>query len=249
MSLDGQDDYMNMGSDESLKIQNSFSSSVWFKAMGGSCNPRIFEYYYDASSGGGYALAVTTGTQLHVAHFGAKNEEHGFAHIDNVFSQNTWTHIAFTVEGSTGQAKLYVNGELFLNQPIIKVQTQQINYGGSLHLGNINPSRCDWFRGYIDDLGLWNRILSAEEVAQLFDQTLGTESLSHSFNAYPNPTSSTIEVQQEFSVAKVYSITGQELLKSNSKTIDLSELPSSVYLLRLYDNSNKILGTTKVVKQ
>ena len=63
-----------------------------------------------------------------------------------------------------------------------------------------------------------------------------------------NPTSSTIEVQQEFSVAKVYDLSGKELLKSNSKTIDLSELSSSVYLLRLYDNSNKILGTTKVVK-
>lgn len=65
---------------------------------------------------------------------------------------------------------------------------------------------------------------------------------------YPNPTSSIIEIQQEFSVAKVYDLSGKELLKSNSKTIDLSELPSSVYLLRLYDNSNKDLGTTKVVK-
>ena len=79
-------------------------------------------------------------------------------------------------------------------------------------------------------------------------QTASVEKLAKAITVYPNPTSSTIEVQQEFSVAKVYSITGQELLKSNSKTIDLSELPSSVYLLRLYDNSNKVLGTTKVVK-
>ena len=78
--------------------------------------------------------------------------------------------------------------------------------------------------------------------------TASVEKHAKAIRIYPNPTSSTIEVQQEFSVAKVYSITGQELLKSNSKTIDLSELPSSVYLLRLHDNSNKILGTTKVVK-
>ena len=62
------------------------------------------------------------------------------------------------------------------------------------------------------------------------------------------PTSSTIVVQQKFSVAIVYSITGQELLKSKSKTIDLSELPSSIYLLRLYDNNNRVLGTGKIVK-
>jgi len=79
-------------------------------------------------------------------------------------------------------------------------------------------------------------------------QTASTKDYSKPAAIYPNPTSSTIEVQQEFSVAKVYDLSGKELLKSNSKTIDLSELPSSVYLLRLYDNSNKILGTTKVVK-
>ena len=66
---------------------------------------------------------------------------------------------------------------------------------------------------------------------------------------YPNPTSSIINIEQDFTTAKVYDISGRELLKSTSKTIDLSELPSSIYLLRLYDNSNKVLGTSKVVKQ
>jgi hypothetical protein len=79
--------------------------------------------------------------------------------------------------------------------------------------------------------------------------TASVEKHAKAITVYPNPTSSTIDVQQEFSVAKVYDLSGKELLKSNSKTIDLSELPSSVYLLRLYDNSNKVLGATKVVKQ
>tara|TARA_Y100001958_G_C21210285_1_gene536076 strand:+ start:394 stop:1335 length:942 start_codon:yes stop_codon:yes gene_type:complete len=66
---------------------------------------------------------------------------------------------------------------------------------------------------------------------------------------YPNPTTSIINIEQDFTTAKVYDISGRELLKSTSKTIDLSELPSSIYLLRLYDNSNRVLGTSKVVKQ
>ena len=65
---------------------------------------------------------------------------------------------------------------------------------------------------------------------------------------YPNPTSSIINIEQNFKTAKIYDISGRELLKSTSKTIDLSELPSSIYLLRLYDYSNKVLGTSKVVK-
>ena len=79
--------------------------------------------------------------------------------------------------------------------------------------------------------------------------TASTKDYSNSISIYPNPTSSIINIEQDFTTAKVYDISGRELLKSTSKTIDLSELPSSIYLLRLYDNSNKVLGTSKVVKQ
>ena len=73
--------------------------------------------------------------------------------------------------------------------------------------------------------------------------------LNNKITIYPNPTTSIINIEQDFITAKVYDISGRELLKSTSKTIDLSELPSSIYLLRLYDKSNKVLGTSKVVKQ
>ena len=33
------------------------------------------------------------------------------------------------------------------------------------------------------------------------------------------------------------------------ETIDLSELPNSIYLLRLFDNSKNVLGTSKVIKK
>ena len=67
-------------------------------------------------------------------------------------------------------------------------------------------------------------------------------------SVYPNPTSSIINIEQDFKTAIVYDISGKELLKSTSKTIDLSELPSNIYLLRLYDNNNRVLGTGKIMK-
>lgn len=93
-------------------------------------------------------------------------------------------------------------------------------------------------------------LVDAYEAIQNIESSLS----SNKFNdiellTYPNPTSSIINIEQDFKTAKVYDISGKELLKSTSKTIDLSELPSSIYLLRLYDNSNKVLGTSKVVKQ
>ena len=78
--------------------------------------------------------------------------------------------------------------------------------------------------------------------------TATTKDYSDAITIYPNPTTSIINIEQDFTTAKVYDISGRELLKSTSKTIDLSELPSSIYLLRLYDNNNRVLGTGKIVK-
>ena len=78
--------------------------------------------------------------------------------------------------------------------------------------------------------------------------TASTNDYSNSITIYPNPTSSIINIEQDFTTAKVYDISGRALLKSTSKTIDLSELPSNIYLLRLYDNNNRVLGTGKIIK-
>ena len=66
---------------------------------------------------------------------------------------------------------------------------------------------------------------------------------------YPNPTTSTVSINRSFTFVKVYDLMGKERIKSTSKTIDFSELPKSIYLVTLYDNTNKILGISKVIKK
>lgn len=79
-------------------------------------------------------------------------------------------------------------------------------------------------------------------------QSLYLNDITNTITIYPNPTTSVFIIEQDFTTAKVYDINGRELLKSTSKTIDLFDLPSNVYLLRLYDNNNRVLGTGKIVK-
>ena len=248
--FDGQDDYIDMGLDSSLQIQNSFSASVWFKAMGGSCNPRIFESKDHSGGGGGYALALTTGTQLHVAAFGADGDDYGFAHIDNVFNQDTWTHIAFTVNGGSGEAKLYVNGQLFLSQTRDTPLTTEITYEGSLNVGNIDPTRCDWYRGNIDDLGIWNRILNSEEVLQLYNlQTASTNEYSNVISIYPNPTTSIVNLKgdKQYDI-EVYNLQGKKVMALRGNTIDMSHLSSATYIVKALDKVENEEVSYKVVK-
>ena len=102
---------------------------------------------------------------------------------------------------------------------------------------------CGNYESNLYESGL--RSLQAAAVGELL--SLKNNS-NHNLTIYPNPTFSTINIEQDFTNAKVYDISGKELLKTTSKTIDLSELPSNIYLLRLYDSNNRVLGTGKIIK-
>ncbi len=71
---------------------------------------------------------------------------------------NTWTHLASTYDGST--QKLYVNGALVGSRP----QTGAIALSnGALRIGG-NSVWGEYFRGYIDEVRVYNRALTQTEI-------------------------------------------------------------------------------------
>ncbi len=75
-------------------------------------------------------------------------------------------------------------------------------------------------------------------------QTLSIENFnSESINFYPNPVSNTlnIEINQNNFIVEIYSIQGQILAShKEQKIIDVSNLSSGLYMLRIIDNSNRV---------
>lgn len=69
-------------------------------------------------------------------------------------------------------------------------------------------------------------------------------------NIYPNPANDIIHLktEKEISNIKIYNILGKEILKSTSKTINVSELSNGLYLLKAEDLNGNILKT-KFVKE
>lgn len=82
-----------------------------------------------------------------------------------------WEHVVVTSVGRTGQSqtnpatKIYVNGSLVMTSSVARG-----NAGGSAHIGSMYGTT-DFFSGYIDDLRIYNRVLSAAEVAAIYDAT------------------------------------------------------------------------------
>jgi uncharacterized protein (TIGR02145 family) len=236
--FDGTDDYIDMGLDNSLKIQNQFSASVWFKHMGGlydNCNPRIFETKDNSIGNGGYALGLSKGTQLHLAYFGTENSENGFFYIDNFVDLNNWTHVAFSVDGINLEAKIYVNGQLYASKPINSFEN--ISYEGELIIGNIDPSRCDWFRGNIDELGLWNRILTEQEIQNLYTSSIGDIKLNGVVSAENNqirnvadPTHGKDAVTKDYLLEKIALLQNQiDVLQSTSGSGTVTDQDGNSY--------------------
>ena len=81
-------------------------------------------------------------------------------------AMNTWIHLAGTYDGAT--ARLYVNGSEIANQPLTGTfaqDTTAVILGGNGNDASGVPT--ELFPGRIDELMLFSRALSGDEIAQL----------------------------------------------------------------------------------
>ena len=81
------------------------------------------------------------------------------------------------------------------------------------------------------------------------DLTGVNENAQANFKVYPVPAENEIQIQAEgFQKAEIYSVTGQMMMESLSETVNVSQLASGVYLLKVYDQSGRTEAQRIVVK-
>jgi hypothetical protein len=80
---------------------------------------------------------------------------------------NTWTHIGFTYDNTAGGFKVYLNGSLATSggSAGMNVSTALFNFRVGRRFNNDNPGL--WLPGRMDDINIWQRALTAGEVATL----------------------------------------------------------------------------------
>jgi hypothetical protein len=87
-----------------------------------------------------------------------------FGNVSGNLDPFTWNHLVLISENY--QNKLFINGNLAGTSNQVTPQQSQQN-SEFLRLG-FGPSNLTHFNGSLDDIGIWNRALTAEEVQQLY---------------------------------------------------------------------------------
>lgn len=186
-----------------------------------------------------------------------------------------WSHIVITVQGT--DAKMYINGSLStsmtLASPMVAVTANdpgtgvdQINdfvLGKSKQVDINSGNYSDYlnFTGFIDDIFIYDRALSATEVTTLFTLPQNPTPLGASINEnaenqlsiYPNPSKDKITIDlnsDEVSTYNIYSSDSREVLSGvvskDNNTIDIQALVTGTYFLTTTVNGAVI--TKKISK-
>ncbi|MBD3181940.1 hypothetical protein GF312_06600 [Candidatus Poribacteria bacterium] len=109
-----------------------------------------------------YGMALFTGLQLKSVIWGDD-----WVEATATIPLNEWSHLAMTWDQENAERMMFVNGEMVAHKEgALPVPEVQNNLGIGVWIGWPEAWGDDWFMGIIDDVRLWNRVLSADEVGQ-----------------------------------------------------------------------------------
>ncbi|UCD37282.1 MAG: VCBS repeat-containing protein [Fidelibacterota bacterium] len=157
-SFDGVDDYINVAASDALKITDEITVTAWISFTGGGQNPRIVSF--GPLPRNGYELMTETSQAARPVRF----EFGGRIVISKKqLPENTLFFVAATADAVESQ--LYINSILDTTQT---GTTGDFDYSTPFLIGQTGTSSLDAWGGTIDDIRIYRRALSAEEIQELY---------------------------------------------------------------------------------
>lgn len=150
-----------------LNTTNNLSISFWVKMAN---NPTGVIYYVGEARGSGsfYFKTYPNGTLGFVLYTGTNKE----LYYPGPMGDNTWKFFTGTWDGTT--QNLYYNGNLYATRNNAGTSIAYNSFSQNFTLGNYQDSGSIGLNGYLDEVGIWNRSLTANEVKTLYYGNLGS---------------------------------------------------------------------------
>jgi hypothetical protein len=160
LSFDGVDDYVDLRSRSSLDITNQITITAWVKFTG-TTQQNIYsrgEYY-------GGKLGVEATIISKQPNFWLGNGVTAqYLTASQVLTENEWHYLAFVWDGTI--KKIYIDDK---SDPSTQTFTGPISYWHqNAMIGRRSSVSMAYFNGTIDEVRIYNRALSAEEIQALY---------------------------------------------------------------------------------
>jgi hypothetical protein len=277
LSFNGLNNYISVPYSSTIGVQQEISVSFWVYFNGGSCGPRIMQCPPWGQCGG---YTIATSSTSNSSRYFYTNFENCTSAVVSGSSPSlpglSWHHVVWTASGLTGVSRMYFDGVL-VDTDITNSFFTSINYlNRPLTIGNIDPNSCDWFGGYLDDIGIWNRILTPQEITNLYNSVSSNECLTMTINTgvlntnpvtytstvsiYPNPANDhiTIDCGNLANVSgwsiKITNMVGQEVFNQPMNTQQFyvplnSWTGQGVYFVKIINAQNEVVNIKKIILQ
>ena len=230
-SFDGSSNLIDLGNSASYNLQSQISISVWIYIIGGTQNPRILQFGNNNFDEFGIETQGTSDTSRVVnGYFG------GFPSNASLTAMS-WHHVAYVANRLIGTSSIYFDGQIVGQN--MSAPGATINYNAcNFIIGNKPCNNSDYWGGKIDDVGLYNRNLSATEIQQIY--TLGQTSYSWSNGS----TTPTINVSPTSTTTYTCTTTTNGVSCSSNYTITVNNSSASTNIVTAFDSFTWLDGNT-----
>jgi len=243
--FNGSDSYIEIPASPSMNMihtTNEVTITAWININNWYDNWNVFSILerYNPNTDAGWLFEANwaSGGILFLAD---ETNASNWAGCDFTWEFDRWYHVGLTYSQSESVANFYVDGVNVCSEPY----TADINIAdntSSFIVGRSLAGPDEYSDGNIDDLKIYYRALSSDEVDTLFTVSVKEKRANNDFACYPNPASDRITITTMPGSQSSYIITdvmGRVFIKGkvNSEVTNLNvqHLPSGLYFLQLED--------------
>jgi hypothetical protein len=172
LEFDGVDEYVDCGNDESLDPTHAITIEAWVKPNNITVNQRIVDKFY--YSGYSFLLDYMSGaTDKGEALFQLKTINGIVQFLACKMAIGEWQHMVAVYDGS----KMYIYRNGISQGTPLEQNGTIVNYNGNLSIGRNGAINYEYFNGSIDEIRIYNRALTSDEIKTHYEEIKPAEEL------------------------------------------------------------------------
>lgn len=184
---------------------NSFAVAFWIKTVADSLGPRyvIQKVFPTVDYGSTWYVMLQDSADLYFAHARNASATDYLGKLRLV--RGEWNHVVFAFNARSNLFSSYLNGQLATHEVPVHPLVPLVNPLSILLMHDRHSAHYD-AEGWLDEVALWNRDLSAFEVQRLFQGLTPTEELPAKFVSTPQTLDGSWQIKFVGEVGATYTL-------------------------------------------